>query len=181
MGFDQWRRIDSQIPFHERYIRVRKDLLQSPEGKETDYVYLEDEIPGTVVVVVITEDQRIGLVRQYRYPIQAYQYNLPGGAIDPGETPEQAARRELREETGITAEEWIAAGTYHPMSSHHTRKAYLFVARGLSFGEQSLDPDEDLQVELVSVEDVVNRILANEFTDIELVYGILFTRAKGYI
>ncbi|WP_164985228.1 NUDIX domain-containing protein [Ammoniphilus sp. CFH 90114] len=181
MGFDQWRRLKSHIPFHERYIRVRKDILMSPEGVETDYVFLEDEIPGTVVVLAITDEQKIALVRQYRYPIQCHQYNLPGGAIDAGEEPEEAARRELREETGIIAEEWTALGMYHPMASHHTRKAYLFIAKGLTFGEQYLDPFEDIRVEFLPIKQVVEWIHNLQLTDIELGYAVLLARSKGYI
>lgn len=181
MGFDHWRLISSNIPFNERYIRVRKDILRSPEGRETDYVYLEDEIPGTVVVVAITEDQKIALVKQYRYPIQCHQYNLPGGVMDPGETPEEAARRELREETGIQAEDWTAAGSYHPMSSHHTRKAHLFIARNLSYGERELDPFEDMEVKFISAPQLIEQILEHHYTDLELGYAILYAQAKGYL
>lgn len=181
MGFDQWKLIQSTIPFHERYIRVRKDVLQSPEGEQTEYVFLEDEIPGTVLILAISDDQQIPLVKQYRYPIKAQQYNLPGGAIDPGETPVQAARRELKEETGLIANDWISAGTYHPMASHHTRKAHLFIAKGLTMTDQELDPYEDIQVEWKSAEELIQNIITNQYTDLELNYAILYAKAKGYI
>lgn len=181
MGFDQWKLTQSTIPFHERYIRVRKDHLSSPKGDHTEYVYLEDETPGTVIILAISDDQQIPIVKQYRYPIKTHQYNLPGGVIDPGETPEQAARRELREETGIIANEWISAGIYHPMASHHTRKAHLFIAKGLTISKQELDPYEDIQVEWKPAEEVIQNIISNQYTDLELGYAILYAKAKGYI
>ena len=179
MGFDQWKRVKSQIAFHERYIRVLKDELESPRGERTDYVYLEDEIPGTVCVVAITEDGRIPLVQQYRYPVQSLMYNLPGGVIDPGETPEAAAKRELQEETGYTAKEWIYAGMYHPMPSHHTREAHLFVAKQLTKGEQHLDPYENIHVELFTFQELSGKIINNELTDMELIFGLLLAKQKG--
>ncbi|HJV45990.1 MAG TPA: NUDIX hydrolase [Bacillota bacterium] len=181
MGFDRWKRVNSQIVFHERYIRVRKDDLESPLGEQTDYVYLEDEIPGTVSIVAHLEDGRFLLVYQYRYPVQSKQYNLPGGVIDPGETIQEAARRELQEETGYTAGEWIYAGMYHPMPSHHTRRAHLFVAKDLTRGEQHLDPFEDIHVELFTFQELTDKIINNEITDMELIFGLLLCKQKGLI
>jgi ADP-ribose pyrophosphatase len=181
MGFDQWRLKTSRIVFHERYIRVRKDDLESAHGERTDYVYLEDEIPGTVCVVAVTQEGKIPLVRQYRYPVQCHQYNLPGGVVDAGETPLEAAARELAEETGFEAKDWLEVGNYHPMPSHHTRRAHLFVAKNLSPGEQRLDPFEDIQVEFFTYEEICQKIVNNEWTDMELGFGIFLAKQKGLI
>lgn len=181
MGFNEWKRTNSQITFQERFIRVRKDDLVSPNGESTDYVYLEDTTLGTVIILAISEDLQIALVKQYRYPIASFQYNLPGGVIDEGESPLQAAQRELREETGIIASEWIEAGSYHPMSSHHTRTAYFFIARGLKMTHKELDPYEDIEVEWVKADEAVHKILRHDFNDLELGYAILYAKTKGYL
>ena len=91
--------------------------------------------------------ENIITLREYRYPIRSWQTELPGGLIDPGETPEQAAVRELKEETGYTAEHFHYMGSINPSVAYTEEVIHLYAATGLIPGEA--DPDEDEALELV--------------------------------
>ena len=119
------------------------------------------------VVMVLTDATRehIALIHEFRMELGQRIYGLPGGLIEPGETPEQAARRELREETGATAAEWHALGLFCPVGAYSTERIQMYLARGLTFGERELDEDEFLNVFRMPLDELVDKVLAGEIPD----------------
>ena len=119
------------------------------------------------VVMVLTDAARehIALIHEFRMELGQRIYGLPGGLIEPGETPEQAARRELREETGATAAEWHALGLFCPVGAYSTERIQMYLARGLTFGERELDGDEFVNVLRMPLDELVDKVLAGEIPD----------------
>jgi ADP-ribose pyrophosphatase len=130
-------------------LRIREDQVEDPQGRRHPRVRIE--CPDWVNVVAFTSDAQAVMVRQYRAGIDADTLEIPGGMVDPGETPEAAARRELEEETGFRAERWTFLGVSHPNPALQNNRLHSFLALGcVRVQAPRLDTGEDIRVELVS-------------------------------
>ena len=115
------------------------------EGRETEYGYLG--VPRAVFVAAVTDDDELLLVRQYRHPVRDWTLEVPAGSVADGETPLDAARRELREEAGGTARRWTHLTTFFSSSAHLSLRSDAYLAEGVVVGEPA--PDEGESVLLV--------------------------------
>ena len=142
-----WQRLSSEIAHSSKVFDLRIERRISPRtGKQIATVVLESS--DWVNVVALTPDARVVLIRQYRFGTEQITLEIPGGLVDPGETPLEAARRELREETGYEAERWTSLGTIAPNPAIHRNRLYTYLAEGCRIaGEQQPDPGEDIEVE----------------------------------
>ena len=156
--------VASEQLFKGVILDVRKDRVLLPNGHETGRELVRHI--GAVCVVPVTEDGKVVVERQYRYPIDQVITEIPAGKLDsPAEDRQEAAARELREETGYTAESWTDMGLYYPAAAYSDEKITMYLATGLRRGEQHLDEDEFLNVALVPMEELVDDILAGRITD----------------
>jgi ADP-ribose pyrophosphatase len=144
-----WERLGSEMLLANRYFSLRSDRLQLPDGGIKD-PYFVLERPDAAIIVPITESNEVVLVRQYRPPLEMMELGLPAGLVEEGERPEEAARRELAEETGYTGGEWEPLGSLASSPSLKDNWAYLFLARGVE-ETAAPDPDEHELVEVVRV------------------------------
>jgi ADP-ribose pyrophosphatase len=144
-----WERLGSEMLLANRYFSLRSDRLQLPDGGIKD-PYFVLERPDAAIIVPITESNKVVLVRQYRPPLEMMELGLPAGLVEEGERPEEAARRELAEETGYTGGEWEPLGSLASSPSLKDNWAYLFLARGVE-ETAAPDPDEHELVEVVRV------------------------------
>ena len=145
-------------------LHVVRDGVTLPDGKSAVREMCLHN--GAVAVVPMLEDGRVAMVRQYRYPHGRVFLEIPAGKLDSAdEIPEEAARRELREETGATAERITFIGDLIPSPAILTEVIHLYIAEGLSFGECEPDEDEFLEVEFIPLEKLYEMVLSGEITD----------------
>lgn len=146
-----WRRERSETGPDLLIARARFDWLENPRtGQVLRRVVLDTS--DWVNVVALTPERRLVVVRQYRFGTAAITTEIPGGVIDRGEAPEAAARRELLEETGYTAERWTALGAVEPNPAYQTNLCHHYLAEGARrTADQDLDPGEDIVVDTLTL------------------------------
>lgn len=163
--------------FAGKMLRVYEDAIILPNGEESTREYVRHI--GAVAIVPVTDDGKIIIEKQFRYPVSTIVTEIPAGKLDSiDEDKLWAAKRELREETGITADEWINLGEYHPASAYSDEKITLFMARGLHNGKQNLDEDEFLAIEKVPIRHLVHEVLDGTITDGKTQVAILKVAEK---
>lgn len=157
-----WKILSSEYLSRYPYFTARKDKCETPDGKIVEAYYVV-ELPATVCAVAITEENEVLMVRQYRHPINETLLEIPGGFIDEGETPEEAMRRELKEETGYEFSTVLNVGRIAANPGVLDNFTYLFLARGgRKTSEQKLDQNEELEVEKITVPELKNLFLENK-------------------
>ena len=163
---------DSQEIFDGAIVHLFKDTVTLPNGHSATREVIRHI--GAVAVVPITDDGKVIVERQFRYPLDQVITEIPAGKLDSfTEDRLEAAKRELREETGYTATEWTLLGDFHPTAAYCDEKITLYLARGLELGERDLDEDEFLNVEAVPLEELVADVMAGRITDGKTQVGIL--------
>ena len=128
---EPWRLLHSIYAFSDRWLTLRHDTVRLPSGS-TLAPYHVIEAADWVNVIAISDAGCIILVEQYRHAVAHTMLEIPAGHIEPSETPETAARRELREETGYGGGTWHALGVLHPAASRFTNQVHSFLALGVS-------------------------------------------------
>lgn len=124
-----WTVIKSEYLYQSKWLTARKEHVRLANGAEmADYYVLE--YSDWVNAVLLTEDEKVVLVRIYRHGLGETHYELPGGCVDPGETPLDAAKRESLEETGYQADSWESIGECSANPATHTNKTFLFIGHG---------------------------------------------------
>lgn len=166
------RPVCSHRVYKGKIVSVRIDTVITSDGHEAIREVVER--PDTVSVVAIDDNDDILLVRQYRYAAGQYTLEIPAGTIDPGETPEDAARRELREETGYDCGNLIRLITYFPSIGYSTEKMTVYLATDLV--PSPLKGDEaEIKLERLPFKKVLESILKGTplFTDAKSITGVL--------
>lgn len=159
-----WTRLASRLQLPLRIFDVLHEQYESPRtGRAHDVVIVD--CPDWANVIAVTEDGRVVTVRQFRFGSAEVTLEIPGGVVDPGETPLHAAQRELREESGYVAERWTALGSIHPNPAFQRNRMHAFLAEGARHaGAQALDPMEDIEVGLRPLADFDGLIASGEIS-----------------
>lgn len=165
------KKLTSREIYRGRIIRVRRDEVLLPNGHTSIREVVEH--PGGVGILALEGDGSVLLVRQFRYAFGRTLLEIPAGKREKGEEPFYTAQRELKEETGATAEEWLPMGTLIASPGCYDEVLYLYLARGLHFGKTSPDEDEFLSVERMGLDELVERCMAGEITDAKTVCAAL--------
>jgi len=164
--------IDHQEPYRGKIVTLQVDTIRQASGKETIREVIRH--PGGVAAIPILDDSRLLLIRQFRYPIGKYIYEIPAGKLDSGQPPLETMARELEEETGYRA------GVLHHECSFYTTPGisdeliHLFTARNLTPFSQQLEEGEHITLEALSPEECLAKIKTGEIRDGKTVLGILW-------
>ena len=172
----QERKLSSEMKFDGKLIKVTYDIADV-NGKEAWREVVHH--PGASAVVAIDEDNRIIMEKQFRYALNDYLLEIPAGKLDAGEDPLVCAKRELEEETGIIASEWISLGTIATSPGFCNEVIHLYVAKGLSKGEIHWDEDEYVELERYTFDELLQRIKEERIKDSKTLSALLL--AMPYI
>ena len=163
MTVEPWDLLDEEYLLRHRWLKVLKRRYRLPKDDHDAEFYLFD-YTNWVNVLPLTEDGRVVLIRQYRPGLDRVLWEIPAGALDEGEEPLQAAKRELSEETGYEGGDWNLLGTFSPNPGTHSNLSYSYLARGVHRAKpQRLEKTEDIEVVLRTQREVRRMLARNEF------------------
>lgn len=150
--------------FKGQVIHLFKDDISLPNGKPATREVIRHV--GAVGIVPMTDDGKVIVERQFRYPLDTVITEIPAGKLN-GKSEDRlaAAKRELEEETGILADEWICLGDYVPAAAYCDEVITLYLAKGLHKGTRNLDEDEFLNIVEVDLKELVKDIMDGKITD----------------
>ena len=155
--------LKSDVIYEGPIFTITHDTVELENGNRTIRDVLLHH--GGVCVIPVTENNEIFLVKQFRYPFRTVTREVPAGKLEKGENHAECGKRELLEETGCTCTEYIYLGEMYPTPAYNSEITHMYLARGLSFEKQNLDPDEFLDVEKIPLSDAVKLVMDGKIKD----------------
>jgi 8-oxo-dGTP pyrophosphatase MutT (NUDIX family) len=172
-----WKKLSSRTVWENDWMRVHEDEVINPGGGENLYGHVHFK-NRAVAIVPLDEDANTWLVGQERYTLGAWSWELPMGGAPLGEAPIDAAQRELREETGLTAADWTEVMRLHTSNSITDECGVVYVARDLTEGETAFEESEDLEIRKLPLSEAVMMVKRGEITDAISVAALLYVDAR---
>ena len=173
MTFEE-KTLKSEKIYEGAIINLRRDKVTVQGG--TSYREIIEH-NGGAVIAALTEDKKLVMVRQYRKPADKVMLEVPAGKIDPGEKPLEAAVRELKEETGYTAEKVEFLTQFYPSVGYSEEVLYLYLCTGLTPGETNFDENEAIDIEEVELDRLFKMAMSGEIDDAKTLIAILMVKA----
>ncbi len=164
--------LTSELVLEGGMLRVKRDQVRLPSGNQSQREFIMH--PGAVLVIPLLDNGNLLLERQFRYPLNRVFIELPAGKIDPDEAILVTGQRELLEETGYTAKEWVYLGLQHPCIGYSDEVIYMFIARGLLAGEAMQDEDEQLELFEASLEACLEMVAMQQITDAKTILALMY-------
>lgn len=177
--FGPWQRVTTKMAYENPWIQVHHEEVITPAGTDGLYgrVHFKNQAVG---IIPIDNEGNTWLVKQYRYTLQHDCWEIPMGGCPRHESVLEAGKRELEEEVGLKASEWEEILFLHPSNSITDEQGTVFVAKGLSAGEQKLeDSESDLEVLKLPINQAIEWALNGKITDAISVAGLLAYAAKS--
>lgn len=167
-----WTKKESKLIYNNPWISLTEDKVITPTG--TNGIYGTISFKNLAIgIIPIDEEGNTYLVGQYRYPLNEYSWEIPMGGGLLKDTPLESAKRELKEETGITADTWIELLKIHTSNAVTDETGYIFIAKDLSYGTASPDETEELKIKKLPFEQAYNMVMNGKITDSLSIAGIL--------
>ena len=170
-------RVSGDLVFDGTLLKVRRDVVRLPDGSQGTREYIRH--PGAVAIVPLFDDGRLLLERQFRYPHGREFIEVPAGKLEAKEPHLDTAKRELLEETGYTAEQWLRIGVIHTAIAYTDEAIEIFLAKKLSLGSRKLDQGEFLETIIVDFDEAIAMIRDGRITDAKTVAALLLVRDLG--
>lgn len=175
MYFEETK-LASERVYEGKILNLRKDTVTVPSGKSTREVV---EHNGAVAIVPVTDDQKVIMVKQFRYPVGGAVLEIPAGKIDPGEIDTlNAAVRELKEETGYTGENFLYLGKINPSVAYTEEVIHLYAATGLTPGETEFDDDEAIEIEAYDFAEIYKMAADGSLIDAKTIAAIFMAKEQ---
>jgi ADP-ribose pyrophosphatase len=165
------RTLQTELVYKGHVVNLRVDAVELPNGRKTKREIVEHG--ECVAIVAIDAQDNVILVRQFRKPVERCLLEVPAGGIDPGEEPEDCARRELEEETGYSAQNLEYLGGFYTSPGFCTEYMHLFLATGLEPGEIAPEADETIEVVPIPLAKITELITSGEICDAKSIAGLL--------
>ena len=166
--------VKQEYPYKGKILNLRVDDALLPNGNVAKREVVEHS--GGVMIAPLDNEGYLYFVDQFRYPYMEIVTELPAGKLEKGENPLNAGIRELKEETGATAEKITSLGQLYPSPGYCGEIIHLYLATGLSFGEQAPDEDEFLEVKKIHIDDAVKMVMDGTIRDSKTQVGVLKIR-----
>ena len=164
MAKNPWKFINSTLQYENPWITVEEHNVLNPNGGEGIYgkVHFKNVAVG---IVPLDEDGNTWLVGQYRYPLDEYSWEIPEGGCPIGESELSAAKRELKEETGLMANHWEEFLRIHTSNSVSDERGVVFLAKDLTQGETQFEDTEDLKIKKLPLSEAFQMVIDGKITD----------------
>ena len=169
-------KLDGETVFEGRLLKVQRDTVRLPNGATTTREHIVH--PGAVMILPVLPNGELVMERQFRYPLGHDVIEFPAGKLDAGEAPLQAARRELSEETGYTAQRWEFLASIHVAIAYSNERIDLFLAQGLELQAATLDEDEFLEILRVPPSQALAWLAEGRITDAKTVVALLMLERR---
>jgi 8-oxo-dGTP pyrophosphatase MutT (NUDIX family) len=180
---NSWKTISSELIYESAWIAVHKHQTINPAGNPAVYSVVNFKNLA-IGILPLSDDGYTWLVGQWRYPLNAYSWEIPEGGGPLGEAPIETAVRELKEETGIVAKKFEEIMQLHLSNSATTEHAFVFLATGLTFEEAEPEETEDLEIKKVHITEAFEMVLSGEITDaisVAAIYKVKYLIDKGIL
>ncbi len=170
------RLIESREIYKGRVFRLRTDTIEDADGRRHALDIVEH--PGSYAIAALPGTERIVLVRQYRHAAGVPLWEIPAGTAEPDESCEEGAVRELREETGYTADSLDLLCSVYPTPGYDTERVRIYAARGLHAGPQQLEEDERIDLREVTFDDAWSMQASGQIVDMKTVLALLWLAGR---
>ncbi len=172
-----WKKLGSRIVYDNPWITVYEDHVVNPGGSENQYGHIHFKNKA-VAIVPLDDEGNTWLVGQDRYTLGAYSWEVPMGGAASDEEPLDAAKRELKEETGLSAANWTNIMHLHTSNSITDEEGFVFLAENLSEGEPEFEETEKLEIRKLSLDQALEMVNDGQITDAISVAAILKIAGK---